>query len=148
MRSLLAITKALSDANRVRIVCALERGELCVCQIQELLGLAHSTTSKHLSLLAAAGLLDVRKEGRWAYYRLADEEARAGLREVVGWLCRQAAQEKHVAEDRRRLDAILRIPPEELCQLQANGSKSCSSAPATRAGARSRRASRTRSKAT
>ena len=142
MRTLLAITKALSDLNRVRIVCALEgRGELCVCQIQELLCLAPSTTSKHLSLLAAAGLVDVRKDGRWAYYRLADELPEQSA-EVVRWLCRRAAKQKAIIEDRGKLAQILAYSPEALCDRQAKGLKCCSSAPATRAGARSRKASR------
>ena len=46
MREFMAITKALSDANRVRILLALRRHELCVCQITELFGLATSTVSK------------------------------------------------------------------------------------------------------
>ena len=49
--------------------------ELCVCQIVELLGLAPSTVSKHLAILKQARLVDSRKEGRWMFYRLADEDA-------------------------------------------------------------------------
>lgn len=138
MRDLLAITKALSDQNRVRILCALaERGELCVCQLQELLALAPSTTSKHLSLLSAAGLVAMRKEGRWAHYRIADREdvprQAAGL---IEWLTGQAAAEKIIAADRVLLDRILSYSPEELCQRQAQGEKCCSSVPETPAAAR------------
>lgn len=144
VRTILAITKALADANRVRILCALNaRGELCVCQLQELLGLAASSTSQHLSLLAAAGLVESRKEGRWAFYRLADLDAlpeEAG--EVLAWLCRRVAGDKHIAEDRRRLTQILNYTPEELCQRQAQGLACCSSAPETPAAAKSRKASR------
>lgn len=150
MRTLLAITKALSDANRVRILCALNKsGELCVCQLQELLGLAPSSTSQHLALLAAAGLVEMRKEGRWAFYRVVDHDdlpEQAG--ETVAWLCRRAARDKLVAEDRRRLAQILAYTPEELCQRQAQGLPCCtsnassSSAPETPAAAKSRKASR------
>ena len=74
MRSFIAITSALSDPNRVRVLMALhKRGELCVCQIVELLGLAPSTVSKHLFILKSAGLVDARKQGRWMYYRPADD---------------------------------------------------------------------------
>ncbi len=59
------ITKALADENRVRMLLALKGGELCVCQITELFGLAMSTVSKHLSILYQAGLTESRKEGRW-----------------------------------------------------------------------------------
>ncbi len=126
MRSLLAITKALSDQNRIRILCALwERDELCVCQIHELLGLAASTASKHLSLLAAAGLVDVRKDGRWSYYRLAQEDAPENAGEVLLWVCRQASTSKLIAGDRKKLDQILSISPEELCQRQADCDDCC-----------------------
>jgi len=145
MRAILAITKALADQNRLRILCALSgRRELCVCQVQELLGLAASTTSKHLGILAAAGLVEVRRDGRWSYYRVEHEEIPEGAGEVVAWVCRRARSSKVIAGDRKKLALILTHTPEELCQLQANGLECCSSAPATPAGARSRKASRAR----
>jgi DNA-binding transcriptional ArsR family regulator len=54
MRDILSITKALSDENRVRILIALSHGELCVCQVIELMKLAPSTVSKHMSILKQA----------------------------------------------------------------------------------------------
>src|SRR5690349_10767483 len=60
MREFMAITKALADENRVRVLLALQGGELCVCQITELFGLSASTISKHLSILYRAGLVDSR----------------------------------------------------------------------------------------
>ncbi len=54
MHSFMAITKALADENRIRILLALDGRELCVCQIIELLGLAPSTVSKHMSVLSQA----------------------------------------------------------------------------------------------
>lgn len=146
MRHLIAITKALADINRVRILCALsERGELCVCQVIELLGLAPSSTSKHLSILSSAGLLSVRKEGRWAWYSVAEElDLPEDAIQVVNWITVQAAKEKVIHEDRKRLKEILSYSPEELCQRQASGQKCCSSAPVTRAEAKSRKVTRKR----
>jgi DNA-binding transcriptional ArsR family regulator len=74
MREFMAITKALADEKRVRALQALQDGELCVCQITELFGLAASTISKHLSILYQAGLVDSRKDGRWIYYSLPAKE--------------------------------------------------------------------------
>ncbi|MBW2408107.1 MAG: winged helix-turn-helix transcriptional regulator, partial [Deltaproteobacteria bacterium] len=54
MFTFMAITRALSDQNRVRALMALKDRELCVCQIIELLDLAPSTVSKHMSILANA----------------------------------------------------------------------------------------------
>mgnify|MGYP001377373556 FL=1 len=76
MRAALRVTKALSDGQRVRALMLLRGGELCVCRIVEVLALAPSTVSKHLSILSEADLVDVHKEGRWAYYRLPQGEAR------------------------------------------------------------------------
>ncbi len=49
MMTTVKVTKALGDVQRLRILSLLEHGELCVCQIIEVLGLAPSTVSKHLS---------------------------------------------------------------------------------------------------
>ena len=149
MRPILAITKALSDINRIRILCALhERGELCVCQIQEMLGLAASSTSRHLSLLSAAGLVDGRKEGRWAYYSIAEGGAiPANGVSPLEWLLAEAALMRQIAADRLRLKQILALSPEELCQMQASGKRCCSSAPETPVAAKSPKASRGRSTA-
>lgn len=143
MRNILAITKALADLNRVRILCALsERGELCVCQVQELLALAPSSTSKHLSILSGAGLLSVRKKGRWAYYSVTEaEELPEEGAQVVGWITGQAAKEKVIREDRQLLNEILAYSPEELCQRQANGQRCCFSGAKTSASARSQKVS-------
>lgn len=69
------IAKALGDASRLRILKLLEGGEVCVCHITEVLGLAPATVSKHLSLLKAAGLVRARKDGRWVHYRLHETPA-------------------------------------------------------------------------
>ena len=58
MRDLMAVTKALADESRVRILLALKPGKLCVCQIVELLQLAPSTVSKHMSILKHARLVE------------------------------------------------------------------------------------------
>jgi len=70
MRDLLIILKALANPARLRIVKLLEAGELCVCDIITVVGLKQSTISKHLNILKNAGLVDDRKDGTWAYYRL------------------------------------------------------------------------------
>ena len=72
MREFIKVMKALSDSNRVKIVKMLQRKVMCVCEIQEALGLAQSTASKHLKILEEAGLIAFSKEGAWVNYRLAD----------------------------------------------------------------------------
>ena len=116
MREFMAITKALSDANRVRILLALRRDELCVCQITELSGLATSTVSKHLSILSQANLILSRKTERWVYYRLADRHAPVVVREALDWVHKSLAQTDEAAADRQRLRKVLKMPLAEICR--------------------------------
>lgn len=106
MNAYLKIAAALSDPSRARTVLALREGELCVCQIIDLLGLAPSTVSKHMSLLHDAGLVMRRKDGRWHYYRLAGDEAPATVRRALKWTIKSLAKDPTVKTDRRTLRAI------------------------------------------
>jgi ArsR family transcriptional regulator len=63
--------KAAADPNRLRILRALASGSYNVAELTEILGAAQSTVSKHLRVLAEAGLVKVRRAGTWAYYSLA-----------------------------------------------------------------------------
>jgi ArsR family transcriptional regulator len=123
VREVMAVTNALSDANRVRILQALKGGELCVCQITEFLGLSPSTASKHLSILRSARLVDARKEGRWMYYRLPGDDAPPSVRGAIEWLQTALARDPKVKEDRRRLEAVLKEDPEEICRRQMGRSR-------------------------
>lgn len=61
---------ALADEARVQIVELLSHKERCVCELEQVLGIAQSRLSFHLKVLKDAGLLADRKEGRWMYYNL------------------------------------------------------------------------------
>jgi DNA-binding transcriptional ArsR family regulator len=116
MKQYLAITKALADANRVRLLCALRGGELCVCQLIELLGLAPSTVSKHLSILHQAELIESRKEGRWVYYRLPSKESTGVAARMTGETFKALADSATVVEDEKRLRMIREADLEKLCR--------------------------------
>lgn len=62
--------KALADASRIRILAALKQGELSVGEIVQALGLGQSRVSRHLHILADAGLVRSRRDGRWVFYTL------------------------------------------------------------------------------
>ncbi len=111
MRELLAITKALADENRLRIVAALKGRELCLCQLVELLGLATSTVSRHASLLHQAQLVESRKEGRWAFFRLADGEAPPAVQETLAAVLNALDRDPQGKADRQRLKDILKQDP-------------------------------------
>lgn len=89
MKQFIRVMKAMSDPNRVRIIKLLQRKELCVCELQELLGLAQSTVSKHLKLLDDAEMIEPRREGTWIIYRLKPEPestyAETILENMVNW---------------------------------------------------------------
>jgi len=118
MRDFMAVTRALADPNRVRILLALRRGELCVCQITELFGLAPSTVSKHLSILHQAGLIHSRKSERWVYYRLADKSAPVAVREALAWVKKSIGQSGEVLADAKKLKRVLKTDPAEICRRQ------------------------------
>ncbi len=90
MDDLVRVMKALSDPGRVRVLKLLRAGELCACEIIRGLGLAQPTVSRHMRVLADAGLVRPRKAGAWVRYSLAGEEAslaaRAMLALLDGWL--------------------------------------------------------------
>ena len=74
--------RALGDENRLRIFALLTRAELCVCELEDALGLSQSLVSNHLRVLKRAGLVRARRDAvdaRWIYYS-ANEEAVDGLR--------------------------------------------------------------------
>ncbi|MEI7899040.1 MAG: metalloregulator ArsR/SmtB family transcription factor [bacterium] len=118
MRSTLRITKALSDIQRLRILMMLRSGELCVCQVIAVLELAPSTVSKHLSILSGAGLVDSRKDGRWAYYRLPQGAALKVVKPMLRWLGGALAADDSIAKDGKKLKAALACPPENLSESQ------------------------------
>jgi len=118
MRAFMNITRALADERRVRALLILRKGEVCVCQITELFGLAPSTISKHLSILYQAGLVESRKDGRWMYYSLPDKSAPAAVRQAIDWVFRSLADTPRARDDARRLKAILNMDPVQLCKRQ------------------------------
>lgn len=64
------------DGTRIRILHALEKSEMCVCDISVLLGLTKSAVSHQLKSLRLANLVKFRKEGQVVYYSLADDHVK------------------------------------------------------------------------
>lgn len=115
MQAFLAIAKALSDETRVRALLALRDGELCLCQVVELLGLSPSTVSKHLDLLVATGLVHRRKDGRWRYFRLSGKDAPPVCRRALRWVLVSLNGESRVVSDDHSLARIRKRDLQELC---------------------------------
>lgn len=114
-----AITKALSDPHRVRALFALRGGELCGCQIIELLQLAPSTVSKHMTILKQAGLVKNRKEERWIYYRLPGQnEISEDIAKTVMWLSTALAADTTLQRDLASLRKITDQSVVALCKAR------------------------------
>lgn len=119
MRDLVAMTKALADESRLRALALLANGELCLCQIVEVLGLASSTVSRHMAILNQARLVETRKEGRWAYFRLADDEAPQAAQDAIQIVLTELGNAPQGKADQKTLKGVLKIEPEELCRRQS-----------------------------
>lgn len=115
-----AVARALADLTRLRVLHALGRGELCVCQITELAGLAPSTVSRHMSVLQGAGLVESRKEGRWVYYRLPEEPGPVAGG-ALDWAMATFGTTEQASRDDQELKNIVQCEPEELCRRQREG---------------------------
>jgi len=115
MKVVTQVFKSLSDSTRVRIVWLLQAGgELCVCDVMEVLGLPQSTVSRHLAYLRNAGLVSDQRKGVWMYYRLAEEltELSVGIFKIV----QQAANDsQQAAVDRKRLGEYLKSKRPDAC---------------------------------
>ena len=66
------IFKVFGDSTRIKILCALFEGEMCVCDMAELLGVSQSAVSHQLRVLKQARLVKFRKEGKTVFYSLDD----------------------------------------------------------------------------
>jgi ArsR family transcriptional regulator len=91
MREYLRVMKAAADGTRVKILKMLQHRELCVCEMQAVLGISQPSVSRHLKLMEDADLVRGEKDGMWNNFRLAREEesnpyARAILRHLDNWL--------------------------------------------------------------
>ncbi|MBP2654724.1 MAG: ArsR family transcriptional regulator [Firmicutes bacterium] len=66
------VLKALADYNRLAIMCYLRSGTKCVCEIEQVLSISQSATSKHLNRLRMVGLIEAEKRAQWVHYSISD----------------------------------------------------------------------------
>jgi DNA-binding transcriptional ArsR family regulator len=114
MRDVLSITKALSDETRVRALLSVKDGELCLCQIIDVLGLAPSTVSKHMKVLQQARLVERRKRGKWHFYRLADGGDGPAARRAFEWIRTELRHDPTIRQDARKIREVRRKDLEDL----------------------------------
>jgi len=114
MRELIRIFKALSDPNRLRILKMLEIRRLCVCEIREVLHLANSTVSKHLSILRDAELILDQKDGKWVNYYLNTSKSQRYVSHLLPLLSGWLPNDTTVRQDAEKVATVDR---DELCGL-------------------------------
>ena len=95
------IIKAMAHPSRLKMIDALSKGELCVCELRKLVHSDVSTVSKHLSVMKGAGLVQDRKEGLKVFYRLICPCAAKFLKCVDGIIEGQTKKYKALARKRR-----------------------------------------------
>ena len=84
LQNLADLFKIFGDPTRIRILCALSDGELCVCDIASILDMSQSAISHQLSTLKQSQLVRSRREGKTVYYSLADSHVAAILSQGLG----------------------------------------------------------------
>lgn len=100
VRSASRLFKALGDETRLRIVALLSHGELCVCHVESALDLTQSNTSRQLTVLKNAGIVEARRDANWVYYRLApqmDEVCKSQLKALVAAFSKRDVLREDVA---------------------------------------------------
>ena len=83
--------RVLGEPLRIRIVEHLMAGEATVQELTDALGSSQQNVSKHLRLLATAGIVGRRKQGNYAYYRIVDASVEALCEQVCGAVQREIA---------------------------------------------------------
>ena len=98
------ILKALGDETRVRILHLVQEKPLCVCEIQEILKISQSNTSRHLIKLKHAKLIRGEKKAQWVYYALDLEtfQKYSFLEELI----QDLNENQHLEQDRQTLQTL------------------------------------------
>lgn len=118
MKELIEIFKALSDPTRLRIVRLLMEGELCVCELENILGISQSSISHQLQILRGAYLVKDRRMGKWVVYSLEDNPYLSTLSpSIKDW----AEREEVIKEDLKMVRKCLNSDMMDRCKRLEGG---------------------------
>ena len=116
MKKIMKILKGLSDENRLRIICLIfRRNGLCVCEIQEIIGLSQPTISFNLKKLEEAEIITHSKSGLWVNYSI-NENLEPNLRNIISLLIDELKDDKKIKEDFKKAEIVSRL---EICKNRA-----------------------------
>ena len=100
------IFKTLSDPNRLRILKMLQTKSLCVCEITDVLRLATSTVSKHLSILKSTGFIIETKDGKWVNYLINPRPSDARISSVLSTLDFWISDDQLIISDKQKVQKV------------------------------------------
>jgi len=112
LREMVEQLKAVSHPLRLRVLALLGVGELCVCQVAEVLQMPQSSVSEALRELRRAGFVSERKEGRWVFVSVVTEGEASLL--LKGLLAETEGLDE-TREDRDRALSVLALPISQVC---------------------------------
>ena len=113
MKKIMKILKGLSDENRLRIICLIFRKSgMCVCEIQEIIGLSQPTISFNLKKLEEAEIITHSKSGLWVNYSI-NENLEPNLRNIISLLIDELKDDKKIKEDFKKAEIVSRL---EICK--------------------------------
>ncbi len=116
LRDVVDRLKAVAHPVRLRVLSLLAGGELCVCQVAEVLGVPLSSASEALRELKRAGFVTERREGRWVFVSMVPEAEASPL---LKGLVQDVDQLAVVIEDRKRAGEVRALSvPEVCCKVQ------------------------------
>lgn len=106
--------KALGDETRLHILALLNYGELCVCDIMEVLSLPQSTASRHLAYLKYSGWVTGRRKGKWMYYALHTDGVDAD-RTIKKAILSHLNQTESCANSFKKLEKYMKTKKTKMC---------------------------------
>lgn len=101
--------KALSDNGRLRILKMLQQKSLCVCEITDIIQLATSTVSKHLSILKDAGFIIEQKDGKWVNYGVNSRSTDQRVIEILTKLDFWIKDSQVIEDDKEKVKSVDRM---------------------------------------
>src|SRR5690242_18814490 len=100
--------KALGDQTRLRLLNLMSAGEVCVCFFVEVLGEAQPKISRHLAYLRDAGIVEARRDGKWAHYRIATLNGPATA--ILNCVLDSLREDHEMQRDVQRLERVCCSP--------------------------------------
>jgi ArsR family transcriptional regulator len=104
MRDLALFYAALADETRLRLLCLMAGGEICVCHLQAVLQTNQPKISRHLAYLRRAGLVETRRDGRWTHYR--HKKLAGDLEKILMQTLLHLKLEPRIKKDLQRLKQV------------------------------------------